>query len=93
MRLAGHFETAGNFLHQIEREMDEFGEDAVEADANGEGAFPWFDMDVAGASFDGVEQQVFDKHCRFQRLFRRIPIGDNEEFRSCCLPASGSVMP
>ena len=58
----GHdLEAAGNLGHQIERQMNQLRQDAIETDAHGQGAFPRLDMNITGASLDGVEQQVFDQ--------------------------------
>ena len=41
--------------------MNQFIEHAVEADADGEGAFPGLDVDVAGVGLDGVDEEVIDQ--------------------------------
>ena len=62
----GHdFEAAGNFLHQFERQVDEFREHAAEPDAHDERALPRLDVDVARASLDGVVEEVVDEQPDF----------------------------
>jgi hypothetical protein len=48
--------------------MNQFGEHAVEPDAHHERAFPRFDVDIAGARFDGVDQQVINQDGNFDAL-------------------------
>ena len=60
-----HFEATGNFLHQIQRQVDEFVKHSIEPDADHERALPGLDVEVAGADFDGVDQQVIDQRSDF----------------------------
>ena len=47
-QIGQHFEAAGNFFHQFQRQMHQFGQHAIEADAHRQRAFPRLDMNVAG---------------------------------------------
>ena len=50
----GHYlQPARDLIHQIQREMDQFGKHTVKADANDQRAFPRLNMDIAGPSADG----------------------------------------
>src|SRR5205823_13712521 len=60
-QIGHHFEPAGYFFHEIERQVNQFIEHSIEADADHQGALPRFDVDVAGAHFDGVNQQVINQ--------------------------------
>src|SRR5439155_17082070 len=51
--------------------MDQFIEHAVKPDADGEGAFPGLDVDVAGAGLDGVDEEVIDQRGNFNALLVR----------------------
>ena len=41
--------------------MDQFSENAIEADANDQSALPRLDMDVAGRRANGVEEDAIDQ--------------------------------
>ena len=45
--------------------MDQLVEHAVESDAHDERALPGFDVEIAGADLDGVDQQVIDQRSDF----------------------------
>ena len=64
--VAEDFEAAGNLLHQVQRQVDQFGQHAVEADAHGQRAFPRLDVNVAGLGGDGVHEQIFDQRGDFR---------------------------
>ena len=63
-----HLEARGNFVHQVERQMRDLGEHAVDAGAHGDGVFPRLDMQVAGAELDGVLHHAVDHHDDFGAL-------------------------
>ncbi len=42
--------------------MGHLGEYAVDPGADFDGGFPWLDMQVAGAEFDGVLHHAIDQH-------------------------------
>ena len=70
---AGHdFEASGDFLHEFQGKVDEFGEHAAEADAHDQGAFPRLNMDIARASADRVEQDAIDEMADLDALFGRL---------------------
>lgn len=75
----GHdLEASGDFVHEVEGEMDQFGEDTVEAHANDEGLFPGFDMEVAGAGLDGIDDEVIDQGGDVQLIGgngHQVPLG------------------
>src|SRR5260221_5587283 len=48
--------------------MDQFGQHPAEPDADHQGAFPRFDVDVAGAGGDGIHQQEIDQNSYFDAL-------------------------
>jgi len=76
---AGHdFDATGDFLHEVERQVDQFIEHPVEADAHHERAFPRLDVNVAGADFDGVNEQVIDQRADFNGLL----VGDRLQITS-----------
>ena len=68
-QIGHHFEAAGDFLHQIERQMDEFREHAAETQPHNDGVFPRLDMDIAGAGGDGVGEDMIDEHADLDALF------------------------
>src|ERR1700677_1174388 len=45
--------------------MHQLGQNAIEADAHGQGAFPRFDMDVAGPRLDGIDEKILDQRANF----------------------------
>ena len=49
--------------------MDEFGQHAAQPDAHDERAFPRFDVDIARAGVDGVEEQAIDEYPDFNGVF------------------------
>lgn len=49
--------------------MHEFGENAVQADADRERAFPRLDMDVARARLDGIEDDAVYEDAGFNVVF------------------------
>ena len=51
--------------------MNQFIEHSVEADADGEGAFPGLDVDVAGVGLDGVDEELIDQRGNFNALLVR----------------------
>ena len=65
----GHdLEATGDFLHEIERQVDQLIQNSIEADADRQRALPGLDVDVAGAQFDGVDKQVIDQGADFNAL-------------------------
>src|SRR6185436_1611660 len=55
----GHYlEPPGYLLHQIERQMHKFTENAVQSDPHNQGTLPRFDVYIARANLDRVEDQV-----------------------------------
>src|ERR1044071_6798556 len=66
-----HLEAPGYFVHQIQGQMDQLVEHAIEANADHQGAFPGLNMDIAGPQFDSIEQQVIDQGADFNPLLVR----------------------
>ena len=67
-----HFEAAGDFVHEVQRQMDQLGEDAAQTDPDGEGAFPRFDVNVAGLGVDRVQDETIDEYTNLDGRLRRL---------------------
>ena len=65
----GHdLEAHRDLVHEVERQMGDLGEHAVNAGAHGDGGFPGLDVQVAGAEADGVLDQAVDEHADLEAL-------------------------
>ena len=69
----GHdLEAPGDFIRQFQRKMYQLGQHPVQTDANGQGGFPRFDVQVAGLGGDGIEEQAIDQDADFNALLGRL---------------------
>ena len=60
-QVSHHLQAAGNFLHQIERQVHEFIQNPIKPDPHDQCAFPRLDMNIAGARLDRIEYQVVNE--------------------------------
>jgi hypothetical protein len=65
-----HFQPSGNFLHQIQGQVYEFGENSRETDAHHQRTLPGFNVDVTSSSLHGVQNEVIDERPDFDLCLR-----------------------